>query len=182
MSRARRRRTIWSTAMPAEPRSAPRPDANESLPPGWRFSRAPRQRRQEWSKGRSTYGLQMPDWQTGQQILRFHTYGLVRGHRQDQVHRFASYLLEHEFGIVKGHPEQSDDAGHSGFINIFSVPEHVSDFGPIGVESDVPGEIDVIQFLQRVDSDMFPDEMRDQAVVRLFGRLRSLMAGSRVAG
>src|SRR4029453_15924778 len=99
------RRTIWSTATPPEPRSARPPDANENLPTGWPSCSAPRRRQLEWSHGRSTYWLQMSDRQTGQQVLRFHTDGLIRRHRQDQINRFAFYLLEHELGIAKVEPK-----------------------------------------------------------------------------
>src|SRR5262245_35284901 len=122
----------------------------------------------------------MPNGQTGQQILGFHADGLVRLHRKDQVNRFAFYLLKHELGVVKVQPKQSDHAGHGRFINIFSVPEHVPDFGAIGIEPDVPDEIDVIQFLQRLDGDIYPNQVVDPALHRLRERLESFTTRSQI--
>src|SRR5262244_3136486 len=112
-----------------ERRSAHRPAANESQPTDSRFCCAPPERRQKWSLlvARSTDGLQMPDGQAGQQVLRFHADSFVGSHRQDQVDRLTFYLVEHIRWIAEIQAEQSNDACHGYIVDIVATPKHVTD-------------------------------------------------------
>src|SRR5262249_62368848 len=96
-----------------ERRSAHRPAANESQPTDSRFCCAPPERRQKWSLvvARSTDGLQMPDGQAGQQVLRFHADSFFGSHRQNQLDPLTFYLVMHIISFAELHEEQANDVG-----------------------------------------------------------------------
>src|SRR5262245_12852194 len=122
----------------------------------------------------------MSDGQSHQQVLWFHSDGLIRGHRKDQVDRLACDLVEHIRWIAKIQSEQSNHASQGRLVNILAMPEQVTDPGSIGIESDVPGEIDVMQLFQGLDGDIYADDMCDPALHRVRKRFQAFTPGGEI--
>src|SRR5262249_42474087 len=122
----------------------------------------------------------MSGGQSGQQVLRFHADGLVLGHGKDHVDRLTGDLVEHIRRIAKIETEYSNDTSHGRLVDIPAMPKHVTDPGGIDIEPDIPGKIDVIQFLQGLDDNIDADYMRDPALHRLRKRLEPFATGGQI--
>src|SRR2546430_4723577 len=85
----------------------------------------------------------MSDRKADDEVLRLHTECTVGRHRQYQIDGLAFCLFQDDFGIRKGDSVKPDDALPRCFVELCAPPQSVPDPGRLGIEPDIPGEIDV---------------------------------------
>src|SRR5712692_6258204 len=103
----------------------------------------------------------MRDGQAGYEILRLHAEHPVGRHRQYQIDRLALRLVEDDFVIAQRQPIKPDDALARGLVELLAVPQRVADRSRLGIETDIPGEINTDGLFYRHDYHCHREEMRN---------------------
>src|SRR4029077_746700 len=97
-----------------------------------------------------------------------------------QIDGSAFSLVQDGFGITEGEPVKADDALPRRLVELAASPQRVPDPSRVGIEADIPGEIDIGRLDQRLDLALDRQKMRDPPLDHLAERVEPAPSGGKI--